>query len=86
MERGEVFLSFLNFYGEGGKALSIARRCPICSEQNGCQIEDREVACWCTTYHFPESLYAEIEKLPTRCICESCAKKLGARKKVIHKK
>jgi len=65
----------------GGNTLIQEKLCPICAKNNDCKINKSNEACWCTTYAFPDRLNNKLESLPTYCICETCAQKLGAKRK-----
>lgn len=51
------------------------RICPICGEDNGCVIGNKD--CWCSSFNFPEGLLDMVpeEKRRKVCICKKCALK-----------
>lgn len=55
--------------------------CPLCETQNNCQVKDPTKPCWCTAITFPEQLNEKLTELSERCICSTCAEKLGATQK-----
>lgn len=59
--------------------------CPICNKENQCGVKNRDEACWCTQYIFPE-VDKNTLQLPNVCICQTCAQKLGAVHKLTTKK
>ncbi|NLI68278.1 MAG: cysteine-rich CWC family protein [Bacilli bacterium] len=56
-------------------------QCPICNASHPCGIDDPTKPCWCTYYTFTEKMNEYLKTLPPKCICPSCAEKLGAVKK-----
>lgn len=58
------------------------RICPICGEDNGCKIGNKD--CWCTDFEFPEGLINMVPEDKRRkvCVCKNCAEKYMEENKI----
>ena len=56
------------------------KTCPICGEDNNCQVGQKE--CWCHTVKFTKEILGMVpeEKRGKSCICRSCFEKLSQNK------
>ncbi|ANE48710.1 hypothetical protein SY83_03755 [Paenibacillus swuensis] len=53
-----------------------ARICPLCSQDNKCEVESGAESCWCMREKFPEELMEQVppDQNGKVCICEKCLK------------
>lgn len=57
------------------------RICPICGQDNGCVIGNKD--CWCKDFDFPEGLIELVpeDKKRKACICKNCVQEYISKNK-----
>lgn len=60
-------------------------RCPICGESNACGMAAGSTECWCFTATIPSEVMELIPEAARGviCICEACAKRGAAQRRVL---
>ncbi|MGN4127473.1 cysteine-rich CWC family protein [Lysinibacillus sphaericus] len=46
--------------------------CPICEQENHCELAQGNNTCWCMKESFPENILEAVTQQPNKCICRKC--------------
>ncbi|MGE7092291.1 cysteine-rich CWC family protein [Lysinibacillus sp. NPDC048646] len=46
--------------------------CPICGEENHCELAEGHNTCWCMKACFPERIFEAVTPESNKCICQKC--------------
>lgn len=51
------------------------KNCPICEQENKCDLLQGKSKCWCFNREFPPELLKLVSEKELSCICENCLEK-----------